>query len=131
MANGKTDYLEEKILNHVLTGTAYTSPNATLHIGLISATTDAEAGTFTELTGNGYARQPVAFDAWAAGISDNTSIETFTAAGGPWAQITGHVIYDALTTGNALWYEDGLTGPTLADGDSYEFAAGAFDITET
>lgn len=42
---GKTDYLENKILDHVLRNTAYTSPT-TVYVGLCTSTpTDSAAGT--------------------------------------------------------------------------------------
>ena len=50
-----TDFLEDKILNHVFRNVAYTAP-ATVYVGLFTtATTDAGGGT--EVTGGGYARQ--------------------------------------------------------------------------
>ena len=54
-----SDYLEDKLLNHVFAGASYTAPT-TIYVGLhTTANTDAAAGT--ELSGNGYARQTVAF----------------------------------------------------------------------
>ena len=122
-----TDYLEEKILDHVFRNTAYTSPT-TVYLGLLSAApTDSSSGT--ELSGNGYARQATAFDAFSGGKSiTNTSDETFTASGGSWSTITHFGVYDASTAGNLLAY--GQIGPnvTLADTESFVAEAGKLVI---
>ena len=122
-----TDYLEQKILEHTFRNTAYTSPT-TVYVGLLSAApTDSTAGT--ELSGNGYARQACAFDAFSGGKSvANTSAETFTASGGSWITITHFGVYDASTGGNLLVY--GEIGPSVqvSDGESFIIDAGKLVI---
>jgi hypothetical protein len=51
----RTTYTSDKILN-LYRGTTFTAP-ATVYAGLLTAVTDAEAGTVTETTYGGYARQ--------------------------------------------------------------------------
>ena len=53
---GFSDYLEDKVLDHVFGGTAYTAPT-TLYVALYTvAPTDTGGGT--EVSGGAYARQP-------------------------------------------------------------------------
>ena len=126
--SSKTDYLENEILDHVLGVGALTSPT-NVYLALFSVA-PSEAGGGTELTGNGYARQVITFGTPASGGTiSNTAAVTFTASGGAWSAVAGIAIMDALTVGNMLYYE-AVSGPTLADGDSYEFAIGDIDVTE-
>ncbi len=57
-----------------------------------------------ELAGGSYARQSTAFDASASGVAQNTSIETFTGIDGAPNEIGYLGFFDAVTTGNFLWY---------------------------
>ena len=123
-----TDYLEQKILEHTFRNTAYTSPT-TVYVGLLSAApTDSTAGT--ELSGNSYARQACAFDAFSGGKSvANTSAETFTASGGSWITITHFGVYDASTGGNLLIHGALTASKAVATGDILRIATGDMDIT--
>ncbi len=130
MTTRKTDYLESALVNHVLRNSAYASPT-TVYLALFSAN-PGEAGGGTELTGNGYARMAITFGAPSpAGVVANTNTLTFTAVGGAWLGIVAHAIFDAASAGNMLYYETGVSGPTLADGESYEFGSGDITATET
>ncbi len=128
MALQKTNFLEDEIVDHILGTGSFTSP-AAVYLALFSVA-PGEAGGGTELTGNGYARQAIEFDASSGGIGSNTNTETFTAAGGAWLAIVGHAIMDALTVGNMLYFEDSVSGPTLADTDKYEFDPGDITVQE-
>jgi hypothetical protein len=122
-----TNYLENKVLDHVLGTASYTMP--TVYLALFTAVADGEAGTVTEVSGNGYARQLCVFDAAASGTAANAAQETFTASGGNWGTITHWGLYDAETNGNLLIYGALDASRTINDGDSLTFAAGAIDIT--
>ena len=122
-----SDYLEEKLLNHVLRNTAYT-PATTIYVGLATASFgDDNSGT--ELSGNGYARQSIAFDAASGGISDNTSNVDFPAATGSQGTITHFGLFDASTGGNLLIHGAFSAGKTVATGDILRISAGELDIT--
>jgi hypothetical protein len=102
----RTTYLSDKILNHVYRNTAMTSPT-TVYASLLTAVTDAEAGTITETAYAGYARVAITFGAPAASVGgrriQNSSSITFgqkTDAGTIVAMAVG--IHDALTVGNLL-----------------------------
>jgi hypothetical protein len=102
-----TNTLENSILNHLLRNTAWTTPGANVHVGLITVVTNGEAGTVTEPSGNGYARVNVAgtgaWNAPAGAGTDNTGTITFPAASGAgWGEILAAGIWDAASAGNLL-----------------------------
>jgi hypothetical protein len=122
-----SDYLENKVLDHVLGTTSYTMP-ATVYVGL-STGSFADDNSGTELTGNGYARQSIAFDAAASGTTDNTSNVDFPAATGSWGTVSHYGLFDALSGGNLLIHGAFTTSKTVAIGDILRIAAGELDIT--
>ena len=85
-----------------------------------------------EISGNGYSRQAIAFDAAHAtnGTAANSDVESFTASGGSFGTITHFGIHDASTDGNLLYYGAVSPNKTIADGDTLQFAAGSIVITE-
>ena len=124
-----TTYLRNKVLDDVLGTAAFTAPT-TVYIGLYTTATGA-AGGGTEVSGNGYARKAMTFDAAAAGASDNTSAVEFDTATGSWGTITHTAVLDAATVGNMLM-ENALTASkAIASGDVFRFQAGEFDVTLT
>jgi len=100
----RTTYTSDKILN-LYRATNFTAP-ATVYAGLLTAVTDAEAGTVTETTYGGYARQAITFGAPAASLGGRqilASALTFPAksdAGSVTIIAVG--IYDVVTAGNLL-----------------------------
>lgn len=118
-----TDYLETALVNEVLRGLNYVPP-ASVHVALFtSATSDAGAGT--EVTGGGYARQPVTFGAPADGVSTNTADISFTNM--PASTVTHIAIMDAATLGNMLFHGPLAAGKTVNVGDTLTIATG--DLT--
>ena len=129
MASGMTNDFEGFVIDHFLRGTSQTATSGYIALYSVAA---GEAGGGTELTvALGYARIAVGFAADTDGVSANAAEVLFTAAGGTWAAIVGHSICDASATGNILMYEDGVSGPTLTDGQSYRFDAGDIEVTFT
>lgn len=134
MAGGKSDYLENAILDHVLGGGDYVRP-ATVYVSLHSAD-PTDTGSGAEISGSGYARAAVTNDEtnWpsaSGGQKSNGTVIAFAAAsGGDWAEATHFGIWDASSGGNLL-YAGALTAPkTVEDGDTASFAAGELVITE-
>jgi len=123
-----TDYLEGKLVDHILRNVAFTSPT-TVYVALFTdATTDASGGT--EVTGGSYVRQSVAFDACGTdGITDNTSDVTFPTATADWGTVTNFAVYDADTSGNMMIHGELTSSKAVGDGDTFKFAAGDLDIT--
>ena len=123
-----SDYLEDAVLDHVFNNTALTSPT-TVYLALFTvAPTDAGGGT--EVSGSGYARQATAFGASSGGAIANTAAESFTASGGNFGNVVAVGIFDAVSGGNMLAW-DNITSATVNDGDTINFAIGAIDITLT
>ena len=122
-----SDYLENKVLDHVLGTTSYTMP-ATVYIGL-STGSFADDNSGTELTGNGYARQSIAFDAAASGTTDNTSAVDFPTATGSWGTVSHYGLFDASSSGNLLIHGAFTVSKAVASGDILRIAAGELDIT--
>ncbi len=122
-----SDYLELKVLDHVLGTSAYTMPS-TVYIGL-STGSFADDNSGTELTGNGYARQSIAFDAAASGTTDNTSAVDFPTATGSWGTVSHYGLFDASSGGNLLIHGAFTASKAVASGDILRIAAGELDIT--
>lgn len=123
-----SDYLENKLLDHVLRATTYTAPAdvfLSLHTG---SPLDNNSGA-NELSGSGYARQDITFAAASGGVISNSADVVFTASGGAWSTASHWGIYDASTSGNLLFHGALGSSKTLADGDTLTFAAGDIDIT--
>jgi hypothetical protein len=131
-----SNYLENRVLDHVLKNTAFTQP-ANLFIGLFrnvsgNAATNLEAGTLTDevLTGGtAYIRQSIAFAAASAGISVNSATVTFPVATANWGTITHVAILDAQSGGNVLFWGAVTTAKTIETGDTFQVAAGNLTIT--
>ena len=109
---GFTNYLEDKIINHLFgddTGASgadhYTAPT-TWYIGLQTATPSDSAGG-TEVSGGAYARQSVAWTLQTGGTAQasNTAALTWPAATSDWGTVTHAGVYDAVSGGNLVAYE--------------------------
>lgn len=123
-----TDYLEDRVLNHIFRNTASTAP-ATVYLALYTVT-PSDTGGGTEVTGGGYARQAITFGASSGGAISNTSAVSFTASGANYGTVVSVAVMDALTVGNMLAW-DGITSAIINDGDTLNFAIGDIDITLT
>lgn len=122
-----TDYLENKLLDHVLRNTAYTSPT-TVYVALFTAA-PGEAGGGTEVSGGGYARQAVTFSAPSAGSTSNSADITFPTATADWGTITHFAIFDASTGGNMLYYGQLTSSVTVNSGQQLTIPAGNLTIS--
>jgi hypothetical protein len=85
----------------------------------------------TELSGNGYARVSVAFDAASGGTTDNTAVVDFPANSGSsnWGAVAYWSIWDASTGGNMLLHGAFTSAKTIEVNDVLRVAAGDLDIT--
>lgn len=123
-----SDYLENALLNHVFRNTALTAPT-TVYLALYTAA-PTDAGGGTQVSGGGYARQAITFGAPAGGAISNTSAVSFTATGANFGTIVAVGIFDTLTVGNLLAWDD-ITSAVINDGDTINFPIGDIDITLT
>lgn len=123
-----SDTMENTILNAMLRNTAYTGP-ATVYIGLNTASFADDGTGGTEISGNGYARQAMAFDASSSGVSDNTSVVDFPTATGSWGTISHWGLFTASTSGTLMIHGAFSASKAIASGDILRIAAGELDIT--
>lgn len=124
-----SDHAENLILNFLMTSGTATRPTA-WYVALYTVA-PSDSGGGTEVSGNGYSRQTVAWDTatGTGGTTDNTGAVSFTASGGNFGTIVAIGIHDASSGGNLLWHGALSTNKTVNDGDTLEFAAGAIDLT--
>ena len=122
-----SDYLENKVLDHVLGTTAYTHPSQA-NLGLSTGSLGDDASG-TELSGNNYSRVSINFDAASGGTTDNSAAVEFAAATGSWGTISHFGIYDASSSGNLLIHGAFSASKTITTGDILRVAAGELDIT--
>ena len=135
MATTNSDYLEDKVVNHVLGTAAFTMP-AAVSLALFTVNPNFETGAGgTEATGGGYARKAVAFttSSGGAGAATNTAEKKWTvgtdlAAG----TYTGWGVYDAAAGGNLLFGDTFGAGKAVsAAGETITCAAGDLAYSTT
>lgn len=107
MKGALTSLAAEKLLKHFVGKEAYTMP-ATVWIGLFS-TVPSALTSGVEITGGGYARKSYAGSGWA--ISTDATITTtgtimFDTATADWGTVAAVGVFDALTSGNLLWFAE-------------------------
>lgn len=123
-----SDTLENTILDAILRNTSYQGPS-TVYIGLNTASFTDDGSGGTEISGNGYARQSIAFDAASSGATDNTSTVDFPTATGSWGTISHWGLFTAATSGTLLIHGAFSASKAVASGDILRIAAGELDIT--
>lgn len=141
----KSNYLENKLIDYIFRGQAYTPP-ATLYVALLTAAPN-DAGGGTEVTGGSYARVAVTASlanfagtqaagstvasSGTGGTTSNNGAVTFPAPTANWGSVTHWGIYDAASAGNLLYYAALTTAKTINNGDAApSFAAGALTVQE-
>jgi hypothetical protein len=132
-----TDYFENKLIDQIFRGQAFTFP-ASLYIGLLTAApSDSAAGT--EVAGGAYARVAVAGSLanWAGtqgagttvassgtgGTTSNNGVITFPTPSAGWGVVGWVGIYDASSAGNLLAYAALSVSKTINQGDAVTFPA--------
>jgi hypothetical protein len=125
MAGNLSDYLENKVLDHILGTTSYTMP-ADVYLALYTATpTDSTSGT--EVAGGSYARKIITFNASSSGAATNDITVDFTNM--PTCTVTGVAILDALTSGNILVYGGLGASKSVLSGDTLRISSGDLSIS--
>ena len=122
-----SNFLETEILDHVFAGAAYTAPT-TKYLALFTALADGEAGSVTEVTGGGYARQTVAFTTSGNTTSNNAAVE-FPTATANYGTVTHVGVYDASSSGNLMAYAALSSNKTIETGDVFRVPSGDLGIT--
>ena len=124
-----SDHAEKLLLDFLMTTGTATRPT-NWYVALYTAA-PSDSGGGTEVSGAGYARQSVAFDAATTpgGTTSNSADVSFTAAGGNYGTVTHLGIFDASSSGNLLWHGALTADKTVEDGDTITFTAGNIDLT--
>ncbi len=136
-----SNYLEAKVLDHVLTSTGYTAPT-TRYLALFNNTSgnaaaNLELGTLTDeisTSGTAYARKAVTFAA-ASGTNPCSSATnatvTFDAATASWGTVTHVAVMDGGTAGagNVLFWGAVTTSKTIDTGDTFQVTSGNLTIS--
>lgn len=141
MAGSFSNFLENKLLDQLLGGVAYTFP-ATIYIGLATAIS-GDGTTFTEVStsGTGYARITVTanqtnFPAAVSGSTSNGVAFSFPTATTAWGTIVAFGVFDSGTVGSGnllLWGDIVVSGvPTpkaIGAGDTASFGINGLTVT--
>ena len=122
-----SNYLEAKLLNHVLRNTSYTAPTTTYVALFTSAPSDSAAGT--EVSGGSYARQVLSVTTATQGIVTSSADVTFPQATAGWGTVTHIGIMDAITSGNLLMYTALTTSKTIDTDDILKISTGNLVVT--
>jgi hypothetical protein len=133
MAGSKSDYLENKILDHILGGPDFTRP-ATVYLALYT-TGQNDAGAGTEVSAGGYARLSITnnatnFPAAASGAKSNGVDFVFPEATNAWGLVVAWALLDAATAGNMLYWGDFTQTQTIGVGSAAKVKAGDLDVSE-
>jgi hypothetical protein len=145
MANSTAKPVADALLNWLkgsALATAFTSfaanPLVTVYVGLYTTTptTNANLGG-TEVSGSAYARQPITCSTGWSAISlnadnihdqiSNAAAITFPVVTGSPYTVVGVGLFDALTTGNELYYQ-AVTSQAVSVGNQYQLAIGALIV---
>lgn len=139
-----SDYLENKLIDHIFRNRAYSVPT-TVYVALYTAA-PSDSGGGTEVSGGSYARVLVgpSDSAWKStqgttsavassgtgGVTMNGSAITFPTPSANWGQVTHFGILDAVSGGNLLLHGALTTAKTVNNGDpAPQFNSDALTIT--
>ncbi len=131
-----SNYAEDKVLDNIFRGTAFSVPN--LHIALFTSSAGLEtnnAASQTEITaaGTGYARTAVpsytGFTAAASGKTTNATALEFPVASLDWGTVTHIALMDAETGGNVVLWGSIRNARPIYSGDIIRFAVGSIIVT--
>jgi len=138
-----SDYLENKLVDHLFRAQTLSAP-ATLHIGLLTSA-PSDSGGGTEVSGNNYARVAVTSSLanWAGtqaaasttassgsgGQTSNNAAITFPTPSGNWGTVSHFGIFDAASGGNLLFHGALTIAKTINQSDTVSFPAASLTIT--
>jgi len=122
-----SNYLENKLLDHVLRNVSYT-PATTVYVGLYTSNPD-EGNTGTEVSGGSYARQIISVTTATDGVVTSSADITFPQATASWGTISHIGLLDALTSGNLLMYTQLTTSKAIDEGDIFKITTNNLTVT--
>lgn len=138
-----SNYLENKIVDWLLRGQAYTPP-ATLYVALMTSAASA-AGGGTEVSGGNYSRVGIAagLTTWAgtqgdgttaassggSGKTSNNAALAFPTPSAAWGTVVAIAIYDAPTGGNQIFQGALTTQQTVNVNNTLSFNPAQLTLT--
>lgn len=128
------DYLEAQILRHFFRNTAIVAPPASVDIHLYTTATNDANSSGTEVTGGSYAPQSVGTTSgWTdpgatGGLTDNAAEINFGTATASWGTLS-HTSVEMPGSANRLFHGALTASKNVANGDTFKFLAGGFDIS--
>lgn len=128
MANA-TNYLKDKLYDHVYRGIAYTPPTS-VRLALYTTATDDDGGG-TEVTGGSYTPQTVTASAPTDGAGDNTAAITWPNMPDTTATPVTH--WATLDQADNMLTHDAFSSPisSVNAGDDLVLPIGDFDLAVT
>ncbi len=127
-----TYFSSNKVLDYNFGITSYTPP-ATLYFALSTTSPDISGSSFTEPSSGAYARVGLTNNKtnWgtaASGTLTNSTAVTFAESTASWGTIVAVGMFDALTSGNLLWYDSLSPSRTVASATTVLFAIGSITV---
>jgi hypothetical protein len=136
-----TDYLENKLVDHIFRGQQFSTPS-TLYVSLHTAN-PGETGADELTTAGAYARASISSTLanWAAtqggtdassgssGQTENLATISFPTPTANWGTVTHFAVWDAASGGNPLLYGQLTITKAINEADTVSFAAGALTAT--
>ena len=126
-----SDFLENKLLDHVLTATGYTQPS-TRYLALFTAVTGLETNSPSaeiSTSGTAYIRKAVTFAAASGGTCATNATVTFDTATTSWGLVSHIAIMDAETSGNVLFYGALTTSKQIDAADTMQVTSGNLTVS--
>lgn len=117
-----SNYLENKLLDHVLRNVSYTSPT-TVYVGLYTSD-PGDDNSGTEVSGGSYARQILSVTTASGGIVTSSADVTFPQATGSWGNVSHIGLLDAVTSGNLLMHTSLPVPKDIETGDVLKISTG-------
>tara|TARA_B110000285_G_scaffold31193_1_gene32185 strand:- start:31582 stop:31968 length:387 start_codon:yes stop_codon:yes gene_type:complete len=121
-----SNYLEVKLLNLTLNGTAFTAVNDP-YVSLHTAD-PTDAGTGAEVSGGSYARTAASFSTATVGVVATDSDVTFPTATATWGVVGWIGLWDAASGGNMLYHTALDTSKTIDSGDIFKITTGNLTV---
>lgn len=127
---GFSNYLENRILDHIFGKDSYTPP--TIYVALSTAEPLDDASGVAEPSGDGYTRVETSAADWNAssgGSVSNAAAITFPTASGSWGTITHFALFDAAAGANMLAHGPLSQPKAIGNSDTAKFEASDLEIS--
>jgi hypothetical protein len=124
--SGLTATMDNKLVDHINGGTAFTQPTTPLKARLMTANGSASAAG-TEVTGGSYASQSVTMTAASSGASANNANVVFTLM--PAVTVVGVEIWDSAVTPVRLWWGPLSVNKVMNLNDTFQFDTGNLSVS--